>query len=102
MCVLGVGFLLWGIGTLGVQATSGLRDRFVARGPYLLSRNPQYVGDFLIFAGVTVLANSEVVLVTHVLTSLVFVLAPLAEEPWLEGEYGEAYAEYRREVPRFL
>ena len=99
---LGFSFLLWGITTLGLQNTSGLRAGFVAAGPYLFSRNPQYVGDFFIFAGIIILANSGIVLVTHLLTALVFVLAPLAEEPWLESEYGEAYVKYRGAIPRFL
>jgi protein-S-isoprenylcysteine O-methyltransferase Ste14 len=102
LLVLGAAFLLWGIATLGIANTSGLRYGFVARGPYKISRNPQYVGDFFIFAGIVILANSEIVLVTHLLTALVLLLAPLAEEPWLEGEYGEEYVEYRRAVPRFL
>lgn len=98
----GLAFVSWGIATLGIKNTSALRDRFVAAGPYLISRNPQYVGDIFLFTGVTILANSQVVLVTHLLTSFVFLLAPLAEEPWLEGQYEETYLRYRREVPRFL
>lgn len=102
LVVVGGAFVSWGIATLGLKNTSGLRDRFVARGPYLLSRNPQYVGDMVLFAGISLMANSGVVLVTHALIALIFVLAPFAEEPWLEGQYGEAYAAYRRDVPRFL
>jgi len=100
--VLGAAFLIWGITTLGISNTSGARDGFVALGPYAISRNPQYVGDFCLFAGIVIVANSEVVLITHVLTSLVLLLAPLAEEPWLEDEYGDEYMTYRRGVPRFL
>ena len=102
LLLLGVAFLVWGMATLGIANTSGLRHGFIARGPYLISRNPQYVGDFFLFAGIVIVANSEVALVTHVLTSLVLLLAPLAEEPWLEGEYGDEYVAYRRKVPRFL
>jgi len=51
------------------------------------------------FTGVVIAANSQRVLVTHALTSLVLFLAPLAEEPWLEAEYGDAYREYRKAVP---
>lgn len=39
---------------------------------------------------------------THLLLSLWFVVAPLAEEPWLEEQYGGEYREYRGRVPRFL
>ena len=102
LVVLGGAFVTWGMATLGLKNTSGLRDGFVTRGPYLFSRNPQYVGDIFIFAGVSIIANSEVALATHFLTSLVFVLAPLTEEPWLEEQYGEPYEDYRRRVPRFL
>jgi len=34
------------------------------------------------------------------LTALVLLLAPFAEEPWLLGHHGEAYARYRQRVPR--
>ena len=40
--------------------------------------------------------------IAHLLLALVFVVAPLTEEPWLEEQYGEAYREYRKRVPRFL
>ena len=65
-----VRLLVWGIATLGVKNSSALRDGFIARGPYRISRNPQYVGDFFIFSGVIIVANSELVLVSHLLTSL--------------------------------
>jgi protein-S-isoprenylcysteine O-methyltransferase Ste14 len=98
----GTGLVLWGMATLGARRTSGLPEALVAEGPYLLTRNPQYVGDFLLFVGVAIFANSGVVAVTHLLTALVLLLAPFAEEPWLESEYGEAYLAYRQRVPRYV
>lgn len=98
----GAALVCWGIATLGAKRTSGLADALVARKPYLITRNPQYVGDFFLFVGVAVFANSGVVAVTHLLTALVLLMAPLAEEPWLEEQYGEAYVAYRRTVPRYL
>lgn len=92
----------WGMATLGSRRTSGLSEGLIAEGPYLLTRNPQYVGDFLLFTGVAVLANSGVVTVTHLLTALVLLVAPFAEEPWLVGEYGDDYVAYRLRVPRYL
>lgn len=102
LVLLGGALVAWGIITLGVKRTSGLPQGLVAEGPYLLTRNPQYVGDLLLFVGVATLANSGVVAVTHLLTALVLLLAPFAEEPWLEQEYGEAYVAYRLRVPRYL
>jgi protein-S-isoprenylcysteine O-methyltransferase Ste14 len=102
LVLLGGGLVLWGMATLGARRTSGLPEGLVAEGPYLLTRNPQYVGDLLLFTGIAVLANSDVVLVTHLLTALVLLVAPFAEEPWLEGQYGDAYVAYRQRVPRYL
>lgn len=99
---LGAGFVTWGIATLGVKNTSALADGLVSSGPYTISRNPQYVGDCTLFIGIAIIANSELVLITHLLASLVFIVAPLAEESWLEEIYGNPYLEYRMCVPRFL
>lgn len=102
VALLGAGLVSWGIATLGTRRTSGLPQGLVSDGPYRLTRNPQYVGDALLFAGIAIVANSEVVLVTHLLAALVLLMAPFAEEPWLEAQYGEAYAAYRRTAPRYL
>ncbi len=102
VAALGVALVSWGIATLGPKNTSGVRDRFIVGGPYLFTRNPQYVGDALLFTGMAIIANSELVLVTHMLTALVLLLAPFAEEPWLKGQYGEEYEAYKRAVPRYL
>lgn len=99
---LGAGLVLWGMATLGARRTSGLPQGLVDGGPYGFTRNPQYVGDLLLFIGVAVFANSGVVAVTHLLTALVLLVGPIAEEPWLEGEYGDPYIGYRQRVPRYL
>jgi len=48
------------------------------------------------------MANSLYLWVTHVLTIMVFAVTPLAEETWLEDQYGEEYTEYKRGTSRFL
>lgn len=102
IAALGSALVTWGIVTNGIKNTSGLPGGLVTGGPFRHTRNPQYVGDIALFLGVSIIANSELVLVTHSLTSLMFVLAPFAEEPWLEEHYGEGYREYRARVSRFL
>ena len=96
------GFLaLWGVVTLGAVNSSGLKDGFVASGPYRFTRNPQYLGDNILFFGVSIIANSLLLWIAHALLILVFFMAPLIEERWLEDQYGQAYREYRRKTRRF-
>ncbi len=102
LAVLGGSLALWATLAAGWRNTSGLKDGFVSSGPYRFSRNPQYVGHIAFFIGVSVIANSLLLWITHLLLALLFVLAPLAEEPWLEEQYGDAYREYRKSVRRFL
>lgn len=102
LAALGGGLVTWGIVTLGTTNTSGVKDGFVRAGPYAFTRNPQYLGDVFLFTGVSIIANSEFVLVTHMLTALIFLITPIAEEPWLVEQYGEEYTRYRSEVARFF
>ncbi len=102
MIIFGTGFALWGVRTLSARASPGLGGELVTGGPYRHSRNPQYVGDIALLIGYAVLANSRLGWVTALLGSLWFLLAPYAEEPWLEERHGQAYAEYVGRVPRFL
>ena len=56
----------------------------------------------MIFVGVSLIANSLFLWIAHALLSFVYVLAPITEESWLEQQYGQAYREYRRDIPRFF
>lgn len=102
LVVLGALLVTWGIVTLGVKNTSGMKEGFVSSGPYRFPRNPQYVGDMILFMGLSMIANSRYLRICHTLTILVFILTPLAEEIWLEEQYREQYLEYKRMTPRFL
>ena len=99
--LLGGLIAIWGVIALVVKNSAGLKGGFVLAGPYRFTRNPQYLGDVMIFVGVSFIANSLFLWVTHVLLSFVYVLAAIAEERWLEQQYGEVYREYRRATPRF-
>ncbi len=79
-----------------------MRDGFISTGPNWFTRNPQYLGDNLFFLGLSIVANSEFLWITHALLALVFIITPLSEEVWLKEQYGDAYDRYRRNTPRFL
>jgi len=92
----------WGISSLGTKNTSGVKDGFISKGPYKFMRNPQYFGDMLLFLGIFFISNSLYVMIVNMLLILIFTIAPLAEEFWLEESYGELYIEYKSRTPRFL
>ena len=102
IAVTGLLLASWGIKTLGVSNTSGVKDGIVTSGPYRFTRNPQYVGDILIYLGLSVVANSLYLWICHALLIMVFLIAPLAEETWLEEQYGTAYLDYKKNAPRFF
>ena len=93
---------LRGIRVLGVVNSLGLQGGLVDDGPYRFTRNPQYLADILLLIGGILLANSTLVTVAAALTLLLPLLAPFAEEPWLEAQYGDSYRNYRTRVPRFI
>jgi len=99
---IGGSLLIWGIRHLGLINTSGLSDDFVQSGPYRFTRNPQYLGDMLLFLGLSIISNSLHLWITHILLILVFAITPLAEEDWLLKQYGDDYQSYLNRTSRFL
>jgi protein-S-isoprenylcysteine O-methyltransferase Ste14 len=60
------------------------------------------VGDIVMLLRWGVVFNSPQAWILCVLGIAWFVMAPLAEEPWLREQSGEPYEQYKRELPRFL
>lgn len=87
----GGGFALWGSATcLSWHASLGLEAELVRTGPYRWTRNPQYLGDIVVLAGWSIVFNSLQAWILCALGIAWFALAPIAEEPWLREQYGEA------------
>jgi protein-S-isoprenylcysteine O-methyltransferase Ste14 len=100
--LIGFGIDIWGTRTLTAQQSLGAKGRIVTEGPYRFTRNPQYVGFILIYAGLILTFYSLLAAVTGGLLILAFLILPLSEEPWLRQQYGEPFEEYCKEVPRFV
>lgn len=98
----GISVASYAMGYIGHRAALGLESELVTGGPYAYSRNPGYVGDLMMIAGYVILTDSLLAGVVAGLASIWFLLAPLAEEPWLEAQYGDAYRRYRADHPRWL
>ena len=67
LALLGGVLALWGIVTIGWTNSTGVKDGFSPSGPYRFTRNPQYVGDTVLFLGLSIIANSQLLWITHAL-----------------------------------
>ena len=73
-----------------------------ASGPHRYSRNPVYLGSWLYLAGMTLWWPGPLLVVTCALIGLGIHGLVLAEERFLSAHFGESYAAYCRQVPRYL
>ena len=93
----------WWVSTVfGLRSTIGLGNKLITVGPYRYSRNPQYLADMLHILSFMLITNSWLTWIIGVLGVILNLLAPFTEEPWLEAKFGNAYLEYKQNVPRFL
>jgi protein-S-isoprenylcysteine O-methyltransferase Ste14 len=103
---LGVGVVLAALG-LGLRAAAAgfiHKDRVLTTtGPYAHTRNPLYLGSFLLGAGITVAGGQWVfVLAFLVFFAVVYHRTIRHEAEALEGFFGDAYREYAAAVPLFF
>ncbi len=87
---------------LGWSNTHGVAQKFVARGFYRYSRNPQYVFYSISFLLLGLWVASFKALVLLLLLGVWYLRAPFPEEIWLEKQYGEKYLNYKKQVSRYF
>lgn len=79
------------------------REELAATGPYAHTRNPLYLGSFLMACGALVMAwNPGLAAVALPLAALLYAEIIRREERYLDARFGERFRAYSREVPRFL
>jgi protein-S-isoprenylcysteine O-methyltransferase Ste14 len=102
----------WGValvllGELVRILASGFLERkgtkLATAGPFAYVRNPLYVGNFLLGLGVVVMSGSWINVVIFII-GFCFLYGGTVqkEEARLLQEFGEPYADYLKEVPRFF
>ena len=78
-------------------------NRLVCDGIYAHSRNPMYLGNFLLLTGLAMIYHSWIVyLVALPLYVLALRTIVTSEEEFLRGKFGSEYDAYCRQVPRFV
>ncbi len=108
LALLGESLRFWGVAYAGsltrVTGSVGAPEVVVA-GPFSYVRNPLYIGNIMMYSGVGVMANALTPwLVLIALPYFVFQYSLIVslEEEFLEKEFGAAYLEYKKNVPRFF
>ena len=98
----------WGVAYAGsltrVTGNVGAPEVIVA-GPFARVRNPLYVGNVLTYVGIGIMSNALfpwLLLAALAWFSFQYYHIVMAEEEFLEKEFGPAYLEFKRNVPRFI
>lgn len=86
----------------GYDRVSGARGELQTGGIYRWSRHPQYMADVAMLAGWALWSAAPAVLPVAAVGIAALLLAPWAEEPWLERIHGADYRRYRARVRMYL
>jgi protein-S-isoprenylcysteine O-methyltransferase Ste14 len=77
-------------------------DKPVTKGVYRYSRNPMFIGFFLVYFGIAIACISWVYLViTFFYILSMYYLSPFEEAITL-GHYGKAYKDYMKRTPKWI
>jgi len=104
----GEGMRLWGVAYAGplTRVTGSVgAPSLITSGPFAFVRNPLYLGNIVLYAGVGVMTNAFVpwlALGTFAYFALQYAAIVSLEEEFLQREFGSRYDEYRKSVPRFI
>lgn len=75
----------------------------VISGPYRFTRNPMYLGMTLLYAGLSIIADSIVALICVVPVVAIINYAVIRrEEHYLEVKFGQPYRDYKATVRRWI
>ena len=107
LILIGVAILAAGIRNFSRAATPVPSNQpvraLVTTGIHGWSRNPIYIGMFLLYAGIGIAARSAWVLALALPLAVVLRYGVIArEEKYLEQRFGEAYRDYKARVRRCL
>jgi len=106
--LVGTTGLLWGVRLHSAQFPEGIemeldKSYLLKRGPYAFSRHPMYLSELTLLLGWMIFYGSVALLIAFVIWYVFFnfYAVPL-EERVMEAHFGEAYREYKNQVPRWI
>ena len=105
-CLAGLSLLLWSLVSFGKSFRVGIDtehpDKLITSGVFALSRNPIYVGFWLVMVGQFLIQPNWILLVYAVAAAGLFHRQVLREEGYLSQHYGNEYLAYTHRVRRYL
>ncbi len=106
LCALGQTLRAWVLGQVP-DGTSGQNEKLIAEslntsGPYALTRNPLYLGNFAITVGLCLVAHdARLLAMVALLFGVQYRAIIAAEEEFLRSRFGAEYDAWCARVPRF-
>ena len=97
-----VALFVYAFRILGRDNSYGAQDGLVTAGIYQWTRNPQNAMLIVVYGCLALAGDSVPTAVLCIAMMAVYALMVLAEEPWLEAAYGDAYRTYCQKIPRFF
>ena len=86
----------------GISLDATPTDRPATEGLYRISRNPIYLGCFLIYIGISIVCASWLFLLLTAIWIVLYDILIAPEERWCLEEYGDAYREYMNRTPKWI
>lgn len=106
IAAVGVVFFIAGMLTMKGSWRAGIPEKketsLVTGGIYRISRNPAFVGFDLMYIGILLAFPNAWHALAVAITLALFHNQILGEEQFLEGAFGEEYADYKQKVRRYL
>jgi protein-S-isoprenylcysteine O-methyltransferase Ste14 len=94
------GIFITSIAMLNFARTSV--DKPVTKGVYTFSRNPMYIGEFLINVSISIACVSWIFFLVVVVVAIFEHNIVVSEERFCLKKYGESYREYKNRTPRWI
>lgn len=106
--VLGELLRFWGVSYAGSETrTTGKpgASQLVTQGPFAYLRNPLYIGNILMYFGISIMSNSlfpflQIISIVYFTFQYYYII--LEEEAFLREKFKEKYLDYFNSVNRFL
>ncbi|ASK89669.1 methyltransferase family protein [Sphingorhabdus sp. SMR4y] len=99
---LGFGFAVRITMQMGWRNAFGEKRGLMKDGCFSKSRNPVYVTAWVGLLGWALIANSILVSILLGFWAVLYLFAPILEEPWLDQMYGDEFRAYKNKIPRFF